>query len=247
MLSPTVIRIRIRDAPHRAARVVYVTLGLAFFGVWGWRPSAAQERHQTVLSPQAGPTNGTSGAKTIRKASRHFRDYFFVAMDEAQVDAGNQAAMEALAYELVAGIAVERSGPVFMKAPQGFRVTGSEAAALRLTRDPRVKGVEEVGTFLRAQDAHPGEYHVVLQRSVFDETHPIELNDVRQVAEDLTKRYGGRVTENVWRHALVAFMMDNATEASARAMSEDPRVEYVAENPVFEASVETNFKVDKTP
>ena len=190
-----------------------------------------------------------AGAEGIRRASRHFRHRYFVAFDETRVDVGiwtgiasetwkNRVPMEAVADELVAGTAAERLGPTFLRPPQGFQVIGPEEAVLALARDERVKWVEEVGPFLRALEARPGEYGVVLQPSALGEGR-IRRIEVRRVAEELATRYGGRVTEPIWEAGPVGFGLENASEEAARAMSEDPRVEYVAENSAPEISVPT--------
>jgi len=150
--------------------------------------------------------------------------------------------MEAVADELTLGTSVERLGPTFLRPPQGFRVTGTEEAVLSVARDARIKWVEEVGPFLRALEARPGEYGVVLLPSALGEGS-IRRTDVRHVAEELATRYGGRVTKHIWEAGPVGFGLDNASEGSARAMSEDPRVEYVEENPAGTIDVPTP-KVD---
>jgi hypothetical protein len=209
-------------------------------------PSEAPQQQKTTASqgatPSSIPAAPRSEALALRRVGRHFRDYYFIVLDETRVDTGSRAAMDAVADELTRGTAVERVGPAFVRPPQGLRVAGTEAAVLELARDPRVKWVEEVSTFLRALEARPGEYAVVLQRSIFGESR-IHRSDVRRVAEDLVRRYGGRVTENIWESALIGFGLENASEESARAMSEDPRVEYVAEHPALGASAPTP-KVD---
>jgi subtilisin family serine protease len=66
-----------------------------------------------------------------------------------------------------------------------------------------------------------GQYIVVLAADV-------DWKDIRRVADDLTDMYGGKI-KHVYKSALKGFSVE-ISDAAALEMSEDPRVEYVAED-----------------
>jgi hypothetical protein len=161
---------------------------------------------------------------TLQRAIRHFKDGYFVVVDPSRADVSSATAIAALADEISAATGAERLGGEFLKPPQGFRVSGTEEAAQRIARDPRVKWVEEVGPYLRTTDPRPGEYGVAFRKAA---GAPSGEPALRKVAEDLAEVYGGRLT-GVWLFG--GFALADMAPESARALSEDPRVEFVEEN-----------------
>ena len=77
------------------------------------------------------------------------------------------------------------------------------------------------GKFRRVQDRIPGQYVVVFKDDV-------PAQDVPALAAELGRTHGGR-TGHVYTHALKGFSVE-LPEAAARALSKNPRVEYVAED-----------------
>jgi PKD repeat protein len=84
---------------------------------------------------------------------------------------------------------------------------------------------ERPSKFLRSANRVPSEYIVVLQ--------PDAYRDAREVAHELAKSYRGQVGR-VYRHALRGFSA-RMSEADAKALAADPRVQYVEENGVVQA------------
>lgn len=77
------------------------------------------------------------------------------------------------------------------------------------------------GKLLKVQKAIPDQYIVVLRNDT-------QKADVANLANKLVHTHGGRL-RHVYEHALKGFAVQ-LTEAAALALSQDPRVEYVAED-----------------
>jgi len=179
------------------------------------------------------PTRGT-----LQRGSRHFRDWYFIVLDPARADVSSAGSITALADEIATAAGMLRTGGEFLRPPQGFHATGTEEAATRAAADPRVMWVEEVGSYLRTPEPVKGAYQVVLRKSLFGNAG--DRDSVQRVAEELVGKYGGRVDLRfVWHAGPVGFALEDASEESALALSEDPRVEYVEERPTLHGSVPT--------
>lgn len=172
---------------------------------------------------------------TLRHASRHYRDWYFVALDPERTDTSTDTAIGRLADVLCAGSGGQRLGGEFLKPPQGFRFSGTEAAALRIAQDPRVKWVDEVGPYLRTVDPRPGEYF-----AAFAQQFPRGGSGGSQLAEELAETYGGRLTSLV----SFGFALADMTPEAARALIEDPRVGFVEENGNLQLDLGAPPKVD---
>ncbi len=77
------------------------------------------------------------------------------------------------------------------------------------------------GKFRRVQNKIPNQYIVV-----FNQTTPI--SEISVIAADLIRAHGGNL-KDTYRHALKGFSIV-VPEVAARAISNDPRVEYVEED-----------------
>jgi subtilisin family serine protease len=84
---------------------------------------------------------------------------------------------------------------------------------------------ERPAKFLRSANRVPSQYIVVLK--------PDAYRDAREVAHELAKSYRGQLGR-VFRHALRGFVV-NMSEADAKALAEDARVQYVEEDGVVRA------------
>jgi hypothetical protein len=175
-----------------------------------------------------GPPEPARGS--LQRARCHYRDYYFVALDEGHIDVTNAVAIGLVADEIAAATGMKRTGGEYLRYPQGFRLMGSAADAEALVADLRVKWVEEVGSFLRSTDPVPGAYQVALKRSLFGSSSGRET--VGKVAEELVDEYGGRLdSRHIWYAGPVGFALEDASDDSAIALSEDPRVDFVEERP----------------
>jgi hypothetical protein len=175
-----------------------------------------------------GPPEPARGS--LQRARCHYRDYYFVALDEGRIDVTSAVAVGLAADEIAAATGMKRTAGEYLRYPQGFRLMGSAADAGAIVADLRVKWVVEVGSFLRSTDPVPGAYQVALRRSLFGSSSG--RGTVRKVAEELVDEYGGRLDSRFISYAgLVGLALEDASDDSAIALSEDPRVDFVAERP----------------
>jgi hypothetical protein len=163
----------------------------------------------------------------IVRSRHHYKDWYFVSFDRARATFATRAEIEVVANAMAtrAGIAVVGGG--FVHYPQGFRVAGSEQAALELLKDERIRSVEEDGEFSRAMEPIAGSYIVELERGVFGTDWP-RLADVQAVAEELVSQYGGKLTAPFVPGG--GFVATDMPEEGALALSKDPRVLRVSED-----------------
>lgn len=181
-------------------------------------PDVSLELPRRSKKPRVGEAKQPMPAgRTLQRAPRHFKDWYFVVLDPARTDVSSADAIAALADEISAASGAKRVGGEFVKPPQGFRVSGTEEAALQIARDARVMWVEEVGPYLRATDPRPGEYWVAFRKAA---GAPSGEPTLRRLAEGLAKAYGGRIA-HLWLFG--GFTLADMAEESARALSEDPR------------------------
>ncbi|HYO58438.1 S8 family peptidase, partial [Archangium sp.] len=88
------------------------------------------------------------------------------------------------------------------------------------TRAQQMRPEEPPGKFRRAPRRVEGEYIVVLK--------PDAYRDAREEGDELTRAHRGQMGR-VFRHALRGFVA-HMSEEDAKALAEDPRVQYVEEN-----------------
>jgi subtilisin family serine protease len=102
-------------------------------------------------------------------------------------------------------------------------------------QDDKSDGVENPAKFHRmGKNAIPQQYIVVLDQDAAGEKG--DLFSIAEKADELMSASRGGVTTNVYAHALSGFSA-RMTEEQALKLSEDPRVSYVEEDSIMEASV----------
>jgi hypothetical protein len=163
----------------------------------------------------------------FHRSRNHYKDWYFVAVDEQRLDVRSRDALKAFAHELEKLPGVNVAPDEFMDAPRGLEIMGPEDAVLQVLKDPRVKWIEEVGSFVRPPEPVPGQYIVelVLPRG---RGRPSE-EEVTVMAHALLRDCGGHL-RYAWAAALTAFAAEDMTDSQARAMSEDPRVLRVSQS-----------------
>jgi hypothetical protein len=165
--------------------------------------------------------------REIVRSRHHYKDWYSATFDGARARFATRAEIEVVAQQMATRAGVELVGGGFVHYPQGFRVAGSEQAALALLEDQRIRSVEEEGEFSRAMEPIAGSYVVELDRGVFGTDWPRPA-DVQAVAEELVSRYGGKVEASYVPGG--GFVATDMPEEGARALSKDQRVLRVSED-----------------